>query len=54
MNDYQKEVLRVMKEMNEMDGERVLTNSWEDLIAQTFKAEPGVELAFAIREINLN
>ena len=54
MNDYQKQLLRFLVAIHAMDGERVMTNSWKDLMTLTFKAQPGVELAFAIREINLN
>lgn len=54
MNTYQQELLRVIRDQHEMDGERVMTISWEDLINLTFKADPDVEFAFAWRAINWN
>ena len=54
MNDYQKEICRIIVDEKGMDGARVFTLSHQDLMNLTFEADPDREFAFAWKEINLN
>ena len=54
MNPYLETVVQALADRYEMDGEMVLVLSDNDLKNLTIKAEPDVEIAFALRGVSLN